>query len=84
VRPWDKHPPWAHWSFYVVWAVAGSVGPIFLLVSLIAGPRDLWWIGFVLCCIWLLDLGADWLAVRRLQRNSKGWTAWQPPRWLNG
>lgn len=33
MRPWDRHPPWAHCGFYVVWAVAGSVGPIMLIVS---------------------------------------------------
>jgi hypothetical protein len=38
----------------------------------------------LLCCIWLLDLTADWLAVRRLERSAEDWMAWRPPRWLKG
>jgi hypothetical protein len=82
MRPWDRHPPWAHWGLYVVWAVAGSLGPIILIVSLLNGAA-LWWIGLLLCVVWVAALGIDWLLVRRLQRDSPGWTPWKPKaRWL--
>jgi hypothetical protein len=77
MRPWDRHPPWAHWSFYVVWAVAGSLGPIILIVSLLNGTA-LWWLGMLLCIVWVATLGIDWLLVRRLQRDSPAWTPWEP------
>jgi hypothetical protein len=80
-RPWDRHPPWAHWSFFAIWVIAGTLGPIALLVSLLSGPRSNWWIGVSLCVIWALDLAIDWLLVRRRQRRDPSWQPWQPPRW---
>jgi hypothetical protein len=82
MRPWDTHAPWAHWGFYVVSAVAGTAGPIILIVTLIEG-NALWWIGMLLCIVWLAALGVDWVLVRRLESVSPGWTPWEPKaRWL--
>jgi hypothetical protein len=82
MRPWDRHPRWAHWGFYVVWAVAGTAGPLIVIVSLMDGSA-LWWIGVLLCIVWIATLALDWLLVRRLQRDSPGWTPWEPKaRWL--
>jgi hypothetical protein len=80
-RPWDKHPPWAHSAFFVVWVIAGTLGPIALLDSLIVGPRGNWWIGLSLCLVWGIDLGIDWLLVRWLRGRVDGWQPWQPPTW---
>jgi hypothetical protein len=84
VRPWDKHPPWAHPGFYVIWGIAGTFGPIALLVGLLGGNTPSVWIGIGLCLLWGGSLGADWLLVRWLERHVDGWSAWQPPksRWL--
>jgi hypothetical protein len=86
VRPWDKHPPWAHWSFYSIWAITGSVGPIALFVSLINGSTEEILVGIVLCLICAGSLVVDWLLVRWLRRHVDGWTPWRPPhgRWLRG
>jgi hypothetical protein len=78
-RPWERHPPWAHWSFFAVWVVAGTLGPI-ALVEWIFGIGH-WWRAFVLCGVWAIDLAVDWLLVRRLQRGVDGWRPWQPPTW---
>jgi hypothetical protein len=65
-----------------VWAIAGSAGPIILLVSLITG-NPLWWIGLVLCVVWVATLGIDWVLVRRFRRDAPGWTPWEPKlHWL--
>jgi hypothetical protein len=83
MRLWDRHPPWAHPAFYVLWAVTGSLGPIMLIVGLLDGHGGPLWIGVSLCCVWLLSLGADWLLVRRLRQSRPGWTPWEPKsRWL--
>jgi hypothetical protein len=85
--PWryvlGLHPPWAHWAFFVVWAIAASVGPIVFLVGLLAGSGA-WVAGLVICGVALLSLGVDWLVVRRLRRRDPDWTPWQPPRWASG
>jgi uncharacterized membrane protein len=85
MRPWDKHPPWAHWAFYVTWGIAGSLGPILLLVGLVSGSVVGLWIGLGLCLLWGGSLAADWLLVRWLQNHVDGWSPWQPPnlRWLS-
>jgi hypothetical protein len=81
VRPWDQHPPWAHWSFYVVWGIAGTLGPIGLIVGLLSGSSS-WLVGAALCALWVADLVVDWLVVRRLMRN-ENWTPWEPTwKWL--
>ena len=59
MRPWDKHPPWAHWAFYVIWGIAGTLGPIMLFVSLLAGSTTGIWIGIALCLVWGGCLVAD-------------------------
>jgi hypothetical protein len=77
MRPWDRHPPWAHWGFYVVWGIAGTLGPILLFTSLLSQPSD-WWIGAALCGVWIATLGLDWLVVRRFRATVEGWTPWEP------
>ena len=80
MRPWDRHPPWAHWSFYIVWGVAGTLGPVWFVVGLVLGGQRLWLIGLGLCLVWVIDLALNWLLVQRAQRNP-GWQPWQPPPW---
>lgn len=77
-RPWDKHPPWAHWGFFVIWLIAGSLGPIALIVGLMNGRSSSVWIGLALCGVWVLDLGADWIVVRTRRNQNPGWTPWEP------
>jgi hypothetical protein len=79
-RPWDRHPPWAHWGFFVIWITAGTLGPIALVVGLLAGHGN-WWIGAALCAVWAIDLGVDALLVRRLHSRDPGCQSWQPPAW---
>lgn len=79
MRPWDKHPPWAHWGFFAVWVIAGSLGPIVLITGLLAGSGHLWWLGLALCGVWALDLGADWWIVRQRQHDQVDWMPWEPP-----
>jgi hypothetical protein len=81
MRPWDKHPPWAHWAFYVTWVIAGSLGPILLLVGLWGASAAALWIGVGLCLVWGGSLATDWLLVRWLQEHVEGWSPWQPPGW---
>jgi hypothetical protein len=51
-------------GFYVVWAIAGTVGPIALIVSLLSDSSR-WWIGAVWCGMWITTRWVDWLLVRR-------------------
>jgi hypothetical protein len=81
VRPWDKHPPWAHWRFFVIWAIAGSLGPIALLDGVIDSSAISVWLGIVLCLVWAISLAVDWLLVRWLQQHVEGWEPWRPPQW---
>lgn len=76
MRPWDKHPPWAHWGFFLIWVIAGSVGPILLIVELISGRAI--WIGAAVCFIWMADLGVDWVVVQRLKAGDPHWSPWEP------
>src|ERR1700759_5319890 len=80
VRPWDKHPPWAHWAFCVIWVIAGSLGPIALIVGLLNGSTTSLLIGIGFCSLWGLSLTVDWLLVRWLQQHLNGWTPWRPPK----
>jgi hypothetical protein len=86
MRPWDRHPPWAHWGFYVVWAIAGTFGPILLVGGLFDMSSAGVWIGIGLCLVWLGSLAVDWLLVRWLEQHVEGWKPWRPPnwRWLRG
>jgi ABC-type nickel/cobalt efflux system permease component RcnA len=79
----DLHPPWAHGSFAVVWAVTASVGPILFGVALIDGSSA-WWIGLSIYGVALLTMAGDWLVVRRLRSRVPGWQPWKPPRWAGG
>lgn len=83
--PWrhllDKHPPWAHWSFFIVWALTASVGPIWFVVGLVSGSGR-WWIGLVIYGMALVTMGVDWLVVRRLRRHTPNWKPWEPPKWV--
>jgi hypothetical protein len=81
MRPWDRHPPWAHWAFYVIWGIAGTFGPMMLVVALLTRSTTGIWIGIALCLVWGGSLAADWLLVRRLQQRVDGWTPWSPPDW---
>lgn len=81
MRPWDKHPPWAHWAFYVIWGIAGTLGPMMFFIGLLDGSTTGIWIGIALCLVWGGSLAADWLLVRRLQQRVDGWTPWSPPDW---
>ena len=85
MRPWDKHPPWAHWAFYATWGIAGSLGPVLLLIGLVSGSAAGLWIGLGLCLVWGGSLAADWFLVRWLQAHVDGWSPWRPPnrRWLS-
>jgi hypothetical protein len=66
---------------YVVWAIAGTLGPILLLVGLITG-RGLW-VGIVFCCVWVLDLIVDATVVRRKKARDSHWRAWSfQSKWL--
>ncbi len=81
MRPWDRHPPWAHWSFFVVWAIAGTFGPILLIVGLTTGHGV--WVGVALCCVWAVDLAVDAIAVHRAEARDPNWIAWTPgSKWL--
>jgi uncharacterized membrane protein len=84
-RPWDNHPPWAHWGFFITWGVAGTLGPIALLENVMNGSTAAgWWVAIALICVWLASMAVDWLAVRWLRVHVDGWTPWQPPKrkWL--
>jgi hypothetical protein len=81
MRPWDRHPPWAHWAFYVIWAIAGSAGPLVLIVGLLGQSVGDAWIGIGLCAVWGGSLLVDWLLVRRLEQHVDGWSPWTPPTW---
>jgi hypothetical protein len=83
-RPWDRHPPWAHCSFFVVWGIVGTVGPIALLDGIIDGRSRVLLAGIVLCGAWGLTLGIDWLVVRRLRNRDDSWMPWEPPCELTG
>ena len=48
-----------------------------LIVSLL-DVSALWWIGLLLCVVWAATLGIDSLLVCRLQRDTPGWTPWEP------
>ncbi len=84
MRPWDKHPPWAHWVFYAIWNIAGTFGPMGVSIWLVGkalGDHEttrLLWIGIVLCVIWVASLAVDWLLVRWLQTHVEGWAPWRP------
>jgi hypothetical protein len=65
--------------FYVVWGIAGTVGPVALVVGLLSGS-SVWWVGAVFCVVWGVTLWLDWLLVQRLRRTVEGWTPWEP-RW---
>lgn len=84
--PWryvlDAHPPWAHWSFWIVWSITASLGPIAFLIWLLFGSGS-WWLGLAIYVVALVTMGIDWLVVRRLRRSSQDWTPWNPPRWLD-
>ena len=69
-----------------VWAVAGTIGPIALIVALTGGSTTSLWIGISGCVLWAGSLLFDWLLVRRFERRGDGWTPWRPPesRWLRG
>ncbi len=83
IMPWrrvlDAHPPWVHWSFFVVWAITASIGPIIFVVSLLSGSGP-WPLGLAIYGIALLTLLIDWLILRRIRRNPD-WRPWEPPRW---
>jgi hypothetical protein len=83
VRPWDRHPPWAHWGFFVIWVIAGTLGPIVLIVGLLEGgsTTSIWiGVGLCVCGVWALDLVLDWMAVRVLKARHADLTPWQEPR----
>jgi hypothetical protein len=63
---------------FVIWIIAGSLGPIALVVGLLDGRSSSVWIGLALCCVWALDLGFDWLAVRTLTNRDPRWNPWEP------
>jgi hypothetical protein len=64
-----------------VWAIAGTFGPILLIVGLVTGHGV--WLGVAVCCIWVLDLGFDAIIVRRRRTRDPNWNAWAPgARWL--
>ena len=83
VRPWDKHPPWAHWAFYVVWGVSSTFGLMSLGIWVDGGLRStrFLWVGIALCVVWGAALAIDWLVVRCLQEHVEGWRPWRPPNW---
>ena len=84
--PWryvlDAHPPRAHWSFFVIWCLTASLGPIAFLVGVLDGSGT-WWMGEAIYGVALVTIGIDWLVVRRLRRDRHGWRPWQPPRRLH-
>jgi len=65
----------------VLWAIAGTFGPILLLIALVRGSAMGLWIGIGLCVVWGGSLAVDWLLVRWLQQHVHGWTPWRPPDW---
>jgi hypothetical protein len=81
--PWryvlEAHPPWVHWSFFVVWLTTASTGPIVFVVGLLEGS-DAWALGLAIYGVALFTMAVDWLLLRRLRRHPD-WTPWQPPRW---
>ena len=81
MRPWDRHPPWAHWGFSLVWGIAGTFGPILLIIGLLGGSAAQLWIGIGLCLIWGASLAVDWLVVQWLKQHVDGWSPWRPPQW---
>jgi hypothetical protein len=82
IMPWrrllDAHPPWVHWSFFVVWAVTASIGPIMIVVGLLDGSGT-WLLGLAVYAVALLTMAIDWLILRRARRNPD-WKPWRPPR----
>ena len=81
-RPWDLHPPWAHWAFWLVAGIVGTIGPIVFLLGAIVRSHPVYLVGLWLCVAWALTLGLDWLAVRQLRRTVPDWQPWQPPDWI--
>jgi hypothetical protein len=83
--PWrhvlEAHPPWVHWSFFVVWSVTASAGSIVFVVGLLEGSGG-WLLGLAIYGLAALTMAIDWLFVRRLRRDPD-WRPWQPPRWLS-
>jgi hypothetical protein len=65
----------------VIWGIAGTFGPIALLVGLLNGTTSSVWIGIGLCLLWGGSLAVDWLLVRWLRQHVDGWSPWQPPKW---
>jgi hypothetical protein len=65
----------------VLWAIAGTFGPILLLIALVRGSAMGLWIGIGLCVVWGGSLAVDWLLVCWLQQHVDGWTPWRPPDW---
>src|ERR1700733_14710988 len=66
--PWrwllGLHPPWVHWSFWMIWSITASLGPIAFVVGLLSGS-DKWWIGLAIYAVALVTIGIDSLSVRR-------------------
>jgi hypothetical protein len=81
--PWryvlDAHPPWVHWSFFVMWAITASTGPIMFIVGLLEGSGA-WALGLAVYGVAVLTMAIDLLVLRRLRRNPD-WAPWKPPRW---
>lgn len=84
--PWQwllgLHPPWAHWSFWMVWWITASLGPIAFVTAVLEGS-DKWWIGLATYGVALVTMGVNWITVRRLKRRGDDWTPWNPPSWLH-
>jgi hypothetical protein len=80
-RPWDGHPPWVHPSFFWIGLIAGTLGPIGLIVSVVSGHGRRWWLWAALCAVWVIDLLIDWLLVQRIKSRDPEWEPWQPPSW---
>jgi hypothetical protein len=78
----NMHPPWAHGTFWLIWAITATVGPIAFIVSLLDGSGT-WWIGLLLYIVALMTMAVDWLVVRWLQDHRPGWRPWEPPKWLH-
>jgi hypothetical protein len=85
--PWryvlDAHPPWTHWSCFVVWVITASLGPVAVVVGVLQGSSS-WLIGLAICGVALVPMGIDSLVVRPLLRRNPSWAPWTPPRWLPG
>lgn len=84
--PWryvlNLHPPWVHWSFFVLWAITATLGPIAVVVGLLDGS-GMWWIGLAICASAVITIGIDCLILRRVRRDPD-WRAWELPRWPSG